>query len=182
MHPLPSEGAIGEREQDNHCPGPLADRNLQEYDGKGVKDARNIFHPLIPPTSHHRIFGFSKLIRKQPCTGFAIPRTTITAAQHLSTHIDSQGFHHCKGHKICSKVTATQTSGKPRRLNPSRSKRNRCTQPAKESSEQRPINRHETNFLCLVDLRCFGNCPLQADHRIPFRPPRLRFPLTLGIW
>lgn len=51
MHPLPSEGAIGEREQDNHCPGPLADRNLQEYEGKDVKDARNIFHPISPNES-----------------------------------------------------------------------------------------------------------------------------------
>ena len=55
----------------------------------------------------------------------------MAAAQHLGTHVDSQGLRPSEGHKIASAVVATQTNGKPRRLKPSRSKRNRCTQPAK---------------------------------------------------
>jgi hypothetical protein len=54
MHPLPSEGAIGERDQDNRCPGPLADRNLQEYEGKAWKDARNIFGSIPSHRFHFR--------------------------------------------------------------------------------------------------------------------------------
>lgn len=85
----------------------------------------------FPPTSHRRISGFQNPIRKQPCAEPVSPRNTITAAQLLGPHVNTQRLRLCEGHKISSTVVATQTNGKPRRLKPSRSKRNRCTQPAK---------------------------------------------------
>ncbi len=85
----------------------------------------------FPPTSHSRISGFSKPNPKQPCAEPVFPRITMTAAQLLGPHVVSQRLRLCKGHKISSTVVTTQTNGKPRRLKPSRSKRNRCTQPVK---------------------------------------------------
>lgn len=172
MHPLPSEGAIGEREQDNHCPGPLADRNLQEYEGCGTKDARNIFRSIPSINCQTGSLNFQK----------AIPETSVhnnfDSLNHNST-VNTARFrqsHSPGAHKLLRQLTFKITwKTETTQAESFAKKRGAPSLSQKESSEQRPP-------IHLDGVSCFGNCLLQADHRIPLRPPRLRFPLTLRTW